>query len=231
MGFNDMDMASTIIANPLTERLESPETLAAHLAALVALDPRLAPVAERAGSFEIRTSPGGFAGLAQIVTGQQVSTQSADAIWSRFSALDGALDPAGYLRLSEETVRKSGQSGAKYRTLRAIAEAVLAGEFDFSPLPELPAEQAIAALTRLKGIGPWTAEIYLMFCSGHPDIFPAGDLALQIAVGHALRMDHIPDAKELVEIAKPWSPHRHAAALLFWKYYAVAIRKAGGIAL
>ena len=89
----------------------------------------------------------------------------------------------------------------------------------------------MAYLTAHKGIGPWTAEIYLMFCSGHPDIFPAGDLALQKAVGHALGMDHSPTAKELIEIAKPWSPYRHAAALLFWKYYAVVIRKAGGIAL
>jgi DNA-3-methyladenine glycosylase II len=227
MGFNDMDMASTIIANPLTERLESPETLAAHLAALVALDPRLAPVAERAGSFEIRTSPGGFAGLAQIVTGQQVSTQSADAIWSRFSALDGALDPAGYLRLSEETVRKSGQSGAKYRTLRAIAEAVLAGEFDFSPLPELPAEQAIAALTRLKGIGPWTAEIYLMFSAHHPDIFPAGDVALQRAVQWAFDLPDKLQVKGLVSLAKSWSPHRSTAALLFWRYYRAVRNKEG----
>src|SRR5690606_27775394 len=86
------DMASTTLANPLTERLDSAEALAVHLAALVALDPRLAAIAERAGDFEVRRSPGGFAGLARIVPGQQVSTQSADAIWGRFSQLEGALD-------------------------------------------------------------------------------------------------------------------------------------------
>jgi len=223
-------MASTTLANPLTERLDSAEALAVHLAALVALDPRLAAIAERAGDFDIRRSPGGFAGLARIVTGQQVSTQSADAIWGRFSQLEGALDPAGYLRLSEEAVRRAGQSGAKYRTIRAIAEAVVAGEFDFAPLPHLPAEEAIARLMKLKGIGPWTAEIYLMFSAGHPDIFPAGDVALQRAVGWAFDMDTSPQVKDLIALSKSWSPHRSTAALLFWRYYR-AVRNKEGISV
>ena len=223
-------MASTIIANPLTERLDSSLTLAAHLAALLALDPRLAAVAERAGAFEVRHSPGGFAGLARIVTGQQVSTQSADAIWSRFAQLDGALEPAGYLLLSEEAVRKSGQSGAKYRTIRAVAEAVTAGAFDFAPLAELPADQAIAALTKLKGIGPWTAEIYLMFSAQHPDIFPAGDVALQRAAQWAFDLPEKPIAKDLISLAKLWSPYRSTAALLLWRYYR-AVRNKEGLSL
>lgn len=223
-------MAFTTVANPLTDRLDSAEALAAHLAALVRLDPRLAAIAERAGSFEVRRSPGGFAGLARIVTGQQVSTRSADAIWSRFSQLEGALEPAGYLLLGEDTVRKSGQSGAKYRTIRAIAEAVAGGEFDFAPLPDLPAEEAIARLTRLKGIGPWTAEIYLMFSAGHPDIFPAGDVALQRAVGWAFDMQASPPARDLIALAQAWSPHRSTAALLFWRYYR-AVRNKEGISV
>ena len=227
MGFNDMTMASTTPVNPLTERLDSPETLAAHLAALLALDPRLAIVAERAGAFEVRHSPGGFAGLARIVTGQQVSTQSADAIWSRFAQLDGALEPAGYLLLSEQIVRNSGQSGAKYRTIRAVAEAVTAGEFDFAPLADLPAKAAIAALTRLKGIGPWTAEIYLMFSARHPDIFPAGDVALQRAVEWAFNLPAKPVAKDLISLAESWSPYRSTAALLLWRYYAAVRNKEG----
>jgi DNA-3-methyladenine glycosylase II len=230
MGFNDMNMASTTLANPLTDRLDSPEVLAAHLAALIALDPRLAAVVERAGSFDPRHSPGGFAGLARIVTGQQVSTQSADAIWGRFSLIEGALEPAGYLLLSEESVRKSGQSGAKYRTIRAVAEAVASGEFDFAPLAELPAKEAIARLTRLKGIGPWTAEIYLMFSAQHPDVFPAGDIALQRAVGWAFDMPESPPVKDLIRLAKTWSPHRSTAALLFWRYYR-AVRNKEGISV
>lgn len=223
-------MASTIIANPLTDRLDSADALASQLAALLRLDPRLVPLAERAGPFDIRTSPGGFAGLARIVTGQQVSTQSADAIWGRFSALEGALEPAGYLLLSEESIRNSGFSGAKYRTMRAVAEAVTAGEFDFAPLAALPADEAIAAFTRLKGIGPWTAEIYLMFSAHHPDIFPAGDVALQRAVQWAFDMPAKPLVKDLISFAKSWSPHRSTAALLFWRYYR-ALRDKEGISL
>jgi DNA-3-methyladenine glycosylase II len=199
--------------------------------ALLRRDPRLKPIAKIAGAFEIRLTPGGFSGLTRIICGQQLSVASARAIWSRFAALPGALDPATYLTLDETAIRAVGFSAGKYRTVRAIAEAIVAGDLDFDLVETLPPDEASAYLTAHKGIGPWTAEIYLMFCSGHPDIFPAGDLALQKAVGHALGMDHSPTAKELIDIAAPWSPHRHAAALLFWRYYATVLRKAGGIAL
>lgn len=214
----------------MTDRLDSAAALEHHLAALTGLDPRLAEIAAKAGSFEIRRSPGGFAGLACIVTGQQVSTASADAIWSRFSVLPGALDPAGYLRLTEEQVRGAGQSGGKYCTLRGIAEAVVSGSFDFAPLAELPAEAAIATMTRLKGIGPWTAEIYLMFSAAHPDIFPAGDVALQRAVQWAFGLDGKPEVKDLIGMARRWSPHRSTAALLLWRYYR-AVRNKEGISV
>lgn len=213
------------------ERLVSSDILQKQLRALLRRHPQLRPVAKISGAFDIRLTPGGFSGLTRVICGQQLSVASARAIWGRFAQLPGALDPATYLTLSEETVRSVGFSAGKYRTVRVIAQAIVDGDLDFELVETLPAEAALAYLTAHKGIGPWTAEIYLMFCSGHPDIFPAGDLALQKAVGHALGMDHAPDARELVTIAEPWSPYRHAAALLFWKYYAVVIRKAGGIAL
>jgi len=159
-----------------------------------------------------------------------VSTASADAIWARFSVLPGALDPKGYLRLSEEQVRGAGQSGGKYRTLRGIAEAVVGGGFAFAPLAELPAEQAIAAMTRLKGVGPWTAEIYLMFSAAHPDVFPAGDVALQRAAQWAFGLDGKPPVKDLIGMARQWSPHRSTAALLLWRYYR-AVRNKEGISV
>ena len=215
----------------LTDRLNSPEALQRHMRALLRQDPRLRPIAKLAGAFEIRLTPGGFPGLVRIICGQQLSVASARAIYGRYAELPGALTAAGYLKLDEATIRGVGFSAGKYRTVKAIAEAVVAGTLDFDVVEALPADKASAYLTAHKGIGPWTAEIYLMFCSGQPDIFPAGDLALQKAVGHALGMDHVPPAKELIEIARQWTPHRHAAALLFWKYYAVVIRKAGGIAL
>jgi DNA-3-methyladenine glycosylase II len=217
--------------NSLPERLTSSDVLQRQLRALVRRDTRLRPIARIAGAFEIRLTPGGFAGLVRIICGQLLSVASARAIYGRYAELPGALTAAGYLELDEATIRGVGFSAGKYRTVKAIAEAVVAGMLDFDRVETLPADEAAAYLTAHKGIGPWTAEIYLMFCSGHPDIFPAGDLALQKAVGHALGMDHAPNAKELIEIARPWSPYRHAAALLFWKYYAVVIRKAGGIAL
>ena len=216
---------------PLTERLDSAAALERHLARLLGTDDRLAAVAERAGPFEIRLSEGGFAGLTRVICGQQLSVASARAIYGRFAALEGALDPATYLTLDEAAVRATGFSAGKYRTVRAVAEAVVAGALDFAHADALPSDEAVAYLCAHKGIGPWTAEIYLMFCAGHPDIFPAGDLALQKAVGHALAMDAAPTASELIAIASDWAPHRHAAALLFWKYYAAVIRKAGGIAL
>src|SRR3569832_827802 len=212
-------------------RLTSQDILQAQLRALLRRHPELRFFAKVSGAFEIRLTPGGFPGLTRVICGQQLSVASARAIWGRFAELPGALDPRTYLTLSEETMRSVGFSAGKYRTVRGIAQAIVDGTLDFDIVERLPADEAMGYLTAHKGIGPWTAEIYLMFCSGHAAIFPAGDLALQKAVGHALGMDHAPGAKELIEIAKAWSPYRHAAALLFWKYYAVVIRKAGGIAL
>ena len=187
-------------------------------------------MAKRAGPFEIRLTPSGFGGLARVVCGQQLSVASARAIWSRFAALPGALDPLAYLRLSEAEVRATGFSAAKYRTVKVIAEAIVAGSLDLSRVDTMSGQDAAAYLTAHRGIGPWTAEIYLMFCHGHPDIFPVGDLALRKAVGHALGME-TPTESQLAALAARWAPYRHAAALLFWKYYAAVMRKTSGTAL
>lgn len=220
-------MSSSSTANPAVERLDSAEILALHLDRLVAIDARLDGVRARAGAFEIRKQDPGFAGLCKIICGQQLSVASARAIWGRFERLEGALEPHSYLGLSEGVVRATGFSAGKYRTVRVIAEAVTSGALDFARLDRLPAEQAVAELTALKGVGPWTAEIYLMFCTSHPDIFPAGDLALQKAVQHALGLDAQPSIKELNAIAKHWSPHRATAALLFWRHYAMMKQREG----
>jgi DNA-3-methyladenine glycosylase II len=208
-------------------KLDSAEALAAHLRALLRRDARLRRIYRTAGPFEIRKTDPGFAGLARVITGQQLSVASARAIWSRFADLEGALTPEGYLELSEALVRSVGFSAGKYRTVRALAEAVVDGRLDIGVLETMPAEEAVAALSGIRGIGHWTAEIYLMFCAGHPDIFPVGDLALQKAVGHAFALEARPSGKALAEIAAAWAPHRATAALLFWRYYAALGLSAG----
>lgn len=203
---------------PAPARLDTPQALAVHLDGLGRLDPRLARAIERAGDVALRISPSGFEGMARVICGQQVSVASARAIWGRVAAL-GATSAESYLGFDDPTLRATGLSRGKLETIRGLAEAVASGHIDFERVDTMAAEAAIETLTRLKGIGPWTAEIYLLFCAGHPDIFPAGDLALQKAVAHAFDLPERPAAKALVEMATDWSPHRGAAALMFWRYF------------
>ena len=215
---------------PPSPRIDSAEAIANHIDILVGMDPRLAAVRDFAGPVAPRINPPGFAGMAKVITGQQLSVTSAAAIWGRFALLPGALDPVTYLALSEAEVRATGFSGGKFRTVRVIAEAMVAGELDFDHLETLPADDAVAYLVAHKGIGPWTAEVYLMFCAGHPDVFPSGDLALLKAVAHGLGLDARPTIKDMIGIAAAWAPYRSAAALLFWRYFAV-MRDREGILL
>jgi DNA-3-methyladenine glycosylase II len=186
--------------------------------ALLAADPRLVPIAEIAGPLPLRRREGGFEGLAAIVTSQQISNMAGAAIWERLRAAVEPFTPAQFLATPEEALRAAGLSRPKIRTLNGIAAAAADG-FDLIAVHDLPAEEAMTTMTALKGIGPWTAEIYLLFCVGHPDIFPAGDLALQSAVHTGLRMRKRPDEKKLRKLAEKWSPWRGVAARLFWAYY------------
>lgn len=222
---------TSITAGPMASpRLDGAAMVELHLAQLIDLDPRLASVKRRVGPVQPRLADPGFAGIAKIICGQQLSVASAGAIWARYAALEGALEPRAYLALDEAVIRASGFSAGKVRTVRAIAEAMVSGTLDFAHLETLPAPDAIRYLTAHKGIGPWTAEVYLMFCAGHPDIFPAGDLALLKAVHHGLSLDARPSIGKMYEIAQCWSPYRSAAALLFWRYFAV-VRERDGILL
>jgi DNA-3-methyladenine glycosylase II len=186
--------------------------------ALLVADPRLVPVAEVAGPLPLRRREGGFEGLASIVTAQQISDSAAASIWARFKTAVDPFTPQQYLATSEETLRAVGLSRPKIKTLCGIAAAAIDG-FDLVAVHDLPAEQAMAAMMALKGIGPWTAEIYLLFCVGHPDIFPAGDLALQVGVQQGLGLRKRPDEKKLRKLAQKWVPWRGVAARLFWAYY------------
>src|SRR4051812_23209814 len=152
-----------MILLPPSPRLETIQAIDWHLDRLVAIDGRLAAVRAFAGTPAPRINPRGFAGIAKIVCGQQLSVASAAAIWGRFEQLPGALEPLTYLDLDEATVRGIGFSAGKFRTLGVIAEAMVAGALDFDHLETLSAEAAVAYLVAHKGIGPWTAEVYLLF--------------------------------------------------------------------
>jgi DNA-3-methyladenine glycosylase II len=200
-------------------RIETEADIDAGLDALCRADRRLRPVRERAGRVPLRRMAPGFASLASIIIAQQVSRASADAILARLNGLMEPLTPAGILDAADDLFRQAGVSRPKQRTLVAAAHAIAEGRLDLDHAFAMDAEQAAAAMTAVPGIGPWTAECYLLFASGHPDIFPAGDIALQAAVAHAFELAERPKGGELTVIAEPWAPWRGVAARLFWAYY------------
>lgn len=200
------------------QRIASLDDIAAGLDALCRLDPRLETVRGKAGEVPLRLSEPGFQSLASIIVSQQVSRASADAIFGRLIKLVDPLTPQAILAAGEDVFREAGLSRPKQRGLLAVAGAVVEG-LDLHHLCRLDADEAIAAMTAVPGIGPWTAECYLLFAAGHPDVFPARDVALQSAVGHALGIDPRPPEKTLIRLAESWSPWRGVASRLFWAYY------------
>ena len=200
------------------QRIATLDDISQGLDALCLLDPRLAKVRGMAGEVPLRLSEPGFGSLASIVVSQQVSRASADAIFGRLTKLVDPLTPQAILAADEAIFREAGLSRPKQRGLIAVAQAVVDG-LDLDHLCLLDAAEAITAMTKVAGIGPWTAEVYLLFAAGHPDVFPARDIALQTAVGHALGIDPRPPEKTLIQLAESWSPWRGVASRLFWAYY------------
>jgi DNA-3-methyladenine glycosylase II len=198
--------------------IETEADIAEGLAWLTRRDRRLVRVAKAAGPIPLRRTTPGFAGLARVVIGQQVSTASAAAIWGRFALAFPDGRPETFAAADEATLRAVGLSGAKIATLRTVAAAHAEG-LDLDGLAALPGDEAHARLTALRGIGPWTADVYLLFCLGHADVFPAGDLALRNAVADAFDRDGPVPIPELHAMAVKWSPWRAVAARLFWAYY------------
>ncbi|CAH2400435.1 DNA-3-methyladenine glycosylase family protein [Mesorhizobium escarrei] len=200
------------------QRIATLDDISQGLDALCRLDPRLEKVRGMAGEVPLRLSEPGFRSLASIIVSQQVSRTSADAIFGRLTKLVDPLTPQAILAADEAIFREAGLSRPKQRGLIAVAQAVVDG-LDLDQLCLLDATQAITAMTKVSGIGPWTAEVYLLFAAGHPDVFPACDVALQSAVGHALGIDPRPPEKTLIKLAESWSPWRGVASRLFWAYY------------
>jgi DNA-3-methyladenine glycosylase II len=207
--------------------LHTEADLAAGLQALVALDPRLEPVVTKAGSFALRRREPGFEGLCRIVCGQQLSTASAAAIWGRMAAAFDPFHHDALRRARADRLGRLGLSAAKIKTMKAIGSAIAKGQIDLEAVGRMDADEAHAALVALHGIGPWTADIYLLFCLGNADAFPAGDLALQEAARIAFKLRERPDAKALAKIADRWRPWRGVAAHLLWAYYHVVKGRVG----
>jgi DNA-3-methyladenine glycosylase II len=213
----------------MTVHLNTQTDLESAIAALVKQDSRLKPVLKLAGMPALRRRDPGYAGLAAIVCGQQVSTASAAAIWGRVSAAFDPFHHDALRRARADRLGRLGLSAAKIKTLKNLARELAAGRLDLGALAEEDADTAHNRLTALHGIGPWTADVYLLFCLGHGDAWPAGDLAVQEAVKIGLKLQTRPNAKEMASLAEPWRPLRGAAAHLWWSYYRAVKRREGVI--
>lgn len=193
--------------------------LTTALEILAAKDKKLAAAFEEYGTPPLRKRSGGFPGLARLLISQQVSTAAAATIHRRFEALIGEVRPENLLALSDAALSGCGLSRPKQRYLRILAEAILSEGLDLPKLHKADNETIYKTLIKLTGIGPWTAECYLLFMLRRADMFPAGDLALQQGVRMLYGLDERPDAEMLSAFAMRWSPHRGAAARLLWTYY------------
>jgi DNA-3-methyladenine glycosylase II len=209
--------------------LNTQDDLEDAIRALVKQDPRLRPIFETTGMPTLRRREPGFAGLAHIVCGQQLSTASASAIWTRVSAAFDPFEPDALRRARADRLGRLGLSAAKIKTLKNLARELAAERLNIDVLANEDADAAHNTLTSLHGIGPWTADVYLLFCLGHGDAWPAGDLAVQEAVRSGLGLKKRPTAKEMAPLAEPWRPLRGAAAHLWWSYYRVLKKREGVI--
>ena len=216
-------MDAALAVDVLTE-----ESFAGALSRLCERDAALADIRRRIGDPPFWTRPPGFPTLLHIILEQQVSLASALAAFRRVSAVAAPLTPARFLALDDTALRNAGFSRQKAAYGRNLAQALLAGELDLPALHRRDDDAARAGLVRVKGIGPWTAEVYLLMALRRPDAWPLGDLALAAAVQDAADLDHRPDRNELEEIGERWRPWRAVAARLLWHHYLSKGRTASG---
>jgi DNA-3-methyladenine glycosylase II len=189
------------------------------LEALILEHPDLASILERAGPLPWRTRTAGFPGLLQAIVAQMISNQAAAAIWGRLRALPGALEPEGLLALSDDALRAAGLSRPKVLHARILAEAFCTGLLAKAALEAMGNDEAIAMIASVKGLGTWTAEIYLLFALQRLDVFPAGDIALAAAAADLKGLEVRPDHRALRAMAESWRPARSLAARLLWHHW------------
>jgi DNA-3-methyladenine glycosylase II len=202
----------------------SAEQLTMALDALAEREPAFAAAVARVGYPEPRIRDRGYGTLLRTIVGQQVSVKAAQSIWNKLEAALGDLDdPQTIAAATPEGLREAGLSRQKSSYAKSLADEVTSGRLDLMNLPA-DDEEAIAQLVRIKGIGRWSAEIYLLFAEGRSDIWPAGDLAVQIEIGRLLGHDERPSEKLCRELAEPWRPHRGAAAIFAWHHYSSGMK-------
>ncbi|WCM25564.1 DNA-3-methyladenine glycosylase 2 family protein [Sphingomonas sp. QA11] len=202
----------------------SAEQLRAALDILAASEPCFATAIARAGYPPPRIRARGYATLLRTIVGQQVSTKAAESVWRKLEGIVGNLDdPRNIMHATDEQLREAGLSRQKASYARSLADEVTSGRLDLANLPA-DDQEAVAALVRIKGIGRWSAEVYLLFAEGRADIWPAGDLAVQIEIGRILGHDERPSEKLTRELAEAWRPHRGAAAIFAWHHYAADMK-------
>lgn len=208
----------------LPTSLLTQDILSEALHALAKADSDVARALEEAGPPELRSREPGFEALLGAIVSQQISKAAAQTVWDRLAAAALPLGPETLLALDEEALRGAGLSRQKATYARALAEAVVSGTIDLGGLVDLPDEEVIEKLIALKGIGRWSAEIYLLFALGRADAFPADDLALMIGAQRLKRLEERPNRAALLTIAEAWRPWRGPAALLLWHYYSATGR-------
>jgi DNA-3-methyladenine glycosylase II len=211
----------------MTDLITTESDLDRAIEGLVTADPRFSALIATAGRPPLRRRPHGFPGLAATIVSQQLSVASEGAIWGRLAAAFDPFEPAAIIRARGAKLGKLGLSGPKIKSLKEIARAIDSGGLAITTLGELAAEDAHAALTAVHGIGPWTADIYLLSCLGHADAWPAGDLALQEAARVAFGLKTRPTTKEMIPLAESWRPWRAVAARVLWTYYRTIKRREG----
>jgi DNA-3-methyladenine glycosylase II len=196
------------------QTIENTEELEEHIIALIAIEPRFAPVYEQVGVPSLRHNAGGFEQLMRAMVGQQLSVAAAASIWKKLVAA-GLTTPQAIAEAQDETLRAQGLSRQKMRYVRSL----VAHDIDFTTLTTMPNEAAIKTLTAVTGIGRWTAEMYLLFSLKRDDILAVDDLAIKVAAMTVLGLSERPTPKQLKGLTESWSPHRSAASLLLWSYY------------
>lgn len=213
------------------DRIETEAHLHAGVTALREQCPVFATMLEASGMPPLRRREAGFVGLSRIIVGQQLSVASASAIWERCEKGLKPFTPERIARARETTLRKAGLSAPKIKTLKALSQAVIDRRLDLVTQPRTAADDVRLRedLVAISGIGPWTADIYLLACIGRPDVFAPGDLALQVAAQHAFELAERPQSVELEQLVDHWRPWRAVGARVLWSYYAVAKKQKNAV--